>query len=263
MCYPGGDGTLLPQRVKFAPPDKPRKSQKNMKPRLSIFSALLLTGFAISPASAATVSYLFTGGSVTPTVTGLPAGVTASNFSIGSFPSGALTSDALLLTSGDVGTTSTGTSTSNNTVLSFSLTIPSDVTLSLTSLTYDYTTSGITGGEYFYARLFSSIQGSDSAVNDTITFFGKTSSDPASATGVTVNLENPTLNSSVGSNVTATDFTDLTNQTVTFSMPMLSNAATADSMQFDNITLNIAPVPEPSTALLCALGLIALLRRRR
>ena len=230
-------------------------------------ASLTLPAFAAAltllaaPAHAASIVYQFTGGSLAPTVSGLPPGVTASNFSIGSFDNATLQSDALRLTGADIGTAGTGTSFTNDTVLSFSLTIPSNVTLDLTSLTFDYTSSGI-DGKFIYARTFSSIHGFDEVVNDTIGLFGKATGDDPSGTGV-ISLEDPTGNTLRGSNVNAGDFAGLTNQTVTFFMPMIrgTNVNAADYIQFDNVTLNF--VPEPSVALLGGLGLLALLRRRR
>ncbi len=215
-----------------------------------------------APAHAASVVYEFTGGSLAPTVTGFPAGVTASDFLIGSFPNSALQSDALRLEGGDIGTASTGDSFANNTVLSFSLTIPSGVTLDLTSLTFDYTSSGIED-LFMFARTYSSIHGTANVVDDTIGLFGKASGDPESATGVMINLDDPTGNTLRGSNADAGDFAGLTDQTVTFTMPMIRNNNVDDAayIQFDNVTLNF--IPEPSAALLGGLGLLALLRRRR
>ncbi|MFU8847864.1 MAG: hypothetical protein ACNA77_04005 [Opitutales bacterium] len=167
------------------------------------------------------------------------------------------------MTGADIGTSGSGTSFTNDTVLSFSLTIPSTVTLDFTSLTFDYTSSGI-ANTFIYARTFSSIHGTGNVVNDTIGLFGKASSAPESATGVAINLDDPTGNTLRGSNVNAGDFAGLTNQTVTFFMPMIRSndiGDTGDYIQFDNVTLNM--IPEPSAALFGGLGLLALLRRRR
>ncbi len=232
---------------------------------VSILIGMLL--FAASVHASIIISYEFTDGSLSPTASGLPAGVTASDFSIGSFDPGTLQSDALRLTGGDIGTNLTGTSFDNNTVLSFSLTIPSGVTLDLTSLTFDYTSNGI-AGQFIYARTFSSIHGTGEVVDDTIGLFGKASSDPSSATGVAINLDDPTGNTLLGSNVNAGDFDGLYDQTVTFYMPMIRSTEITDSayIQFDNVTLNA--IPEPSSVLLvglafAGLGLYGLRRRRR
>ncbi|MFU8847865.1 MAG: hypothetical protein ACNA77_04010 [Opitutales bacterium] len=62
-----------------------------MKKSNPLFASLLLgTSLIAAPAHAATIVYEFTGGSLAPTASGLPAGVTASNFSIGSFDSATL-----------------------------------------------------------------------------------------------------------------------------------------------------------------------------
>ena len=229
---------------------------------LTLSALAAVIALLAAPVHAASVVYEFTDGSLAPTVSGLPAGVTASDFSIGNFPTTALQSDALRLTRADIGTNSTATSLANDTVLSFSLTIPSDVTLDLISLTFDYTSSGIDSA-FVYARTYSSIHGHGAVVDDTIGLFGKATADPVSATGVTIDLADPTGNLLRGSNVNAGDFDGLTDQTVTFYMPMIrSGGDNSDYIQFDNVTLNL--IPEPSTALLVGgFGLLALLRRRR
>ena len=48
-----------------------------------------------------------------------------------------------------------------------------------------------------------------------------------------------------------------------FSDVTLATGSTGDDLRFDNIQVEFSPVPEPSTALLGALGALALLRRRR
>ncbi len=224
---------------------------KTCNPFVSLLIGTLLFGAPVQ-ATIMSISYEFTDGSLAPTVSGLPAGVTASDFSIGSFPTTALQSDALRLFGADIPNTGTAASFTDNTVLSFSLTIPSGVTLDLISLTYDYTSSGIERSA-LWARTYSSIHGTANAVNDTIGRFGKTSNDPASETGFTINLDDPTGNPWRGSNVNAGDFDGLTDQTVTFFMPMIrssSGVASSDWIQFDNVTLNANAIEIPSAGTL-------------
>lgn len=248
-----------PHTPKLTHPSIVKKNQRTTPQALPAIAAALT--LLAAPAHAASVVYEFTGGSLAPTVSGLPAGVTASNFSIGDFAAGTLQSDALRLTGADVTETTTGGSITANTVLSFSLTIPSGATLDLASITYDYTFSGI-DNRSIWARTYTSIPPGNAA-NDTIGKFGKTSGDPVSATDVTVSLDDPESNPFRGSNVNNGDFTGLTDQTITFYMPMFKSGTVVDAeyIQFDNVTLNV--IPEPSTALLGALGMLALLRRRR
>lgn len=241
--------------------------QLDMKSRFS-FLAVAVASTQLS--SAATVAYQFTGGSMVPIVTGLPAGVTASDFSIGSFTFANLSDNggsgnSLRISGNDFTATGTGASFTANTVLSFSLTIPVGVTLDLTSITYDFTSAGLTGGDFTNARVFSNIDGSDDVIADTIGIIGVSSNGATSGTGVLVSLATPDSNASNGANSNDGDFDSLTNQTITFSMPLVRSAGTAsnDFVDFDNITLNFEQVPEPSAALLGGLGLLALLRRRR
>lgn len=225
---------------------------------------LLLGGLPVS--HAASVNYQFTGGSMTPTVTGLPEGVTASNFSLGALTFANLSDNggsgnSLRISQNDLAGNSTATALTT-TNLTFSLTIPVGVTLNLTSLTYDFTSGGLAGAEYINARLFSSIDGTDDLAGDTIGVIGRITNGADSGTGVSISLATPDSNATNGANSNNGDFSSLTNTTVTFSMPFIRTAATTtDYVDIDNITLNF--VPEPSSALMGGLGLLALLRRRR
>ena len=237
----------------------------------SLLTSLAATlALLASPAHAASVTYQFTGGSLTPTVTGLPAGVTASNFSLGKWSFANLSDNggsgnSLRISGADLSTNSTGTAITNNEVLSFSLTIPTGVTLDLTSLTHDFTSGGLAGTEFLNARVFSSIDAFDDVVGDTIGVMGRVANGANSGTAVSISLATPDSNAINGANSNNGDFDSLTNQTITFYMPFvrLSGVAATDHVDIDNITLNFSQVPEPSSALLGGLGILALLRRRR
>lgn len=239
-----------------------------MKPKSSRNPLILTLAVALlaAPAHAASVAYQFTSGSLTPTVSGLPAGVTASNFSLGTTLTFADLSDnggsgnSLRISSNDLISNSTTAALADRN-LSFSLTIPVGVTLDLISLTYDFTSGGLSGSEYINARVFSNIDGTDDIVGDTIGLIGRIANGANSGTGVLISLATPDSNASNGANSNNGDFDSLTNTTVTFSMPFIRSAATTDYVDIDNITLTF--IPEPSIALLGGLGLLALLRRRR
>ncbi len=195
------------------------------------------------------VKYEFTGGSMAPTVSGLPAGVTASNFSIGTFTFAALSDNggsgnSLRLSRGDVGTSSA--TALAGPVLSFTLTIPAGVTLNLTSLALDFTSGGVTGTEYINARVFSSIDGHDDLTADTIGTLGRVASGADSGT-MSVSLATPDSNATNGANSNNGDFDGLTNRTVTFYLPFIRDSQTTatDYVDIDNITLGFVESPAP------------------
>ena len=177
-----------------------------------------------------------------PTISGLPAGVTASNFSIGTFTLAALSDNggsgnSLRLSRGDVGTSSA--TALAGPVLSFTLTIPAGTTLNLTSLALDFTSGGVTGAEYINARVFSSIDGYDDLNADTIGTLGRVANGADSGT-MSVSLTTPDSNPTNGANSNNGDFDSLTNRTVTFYLPFIRDAATTatDYVDIDNITLS-------------------------
>jgi len=196
----------------------------------------------LSQAAAQTVKYEFTSGSMAPTVTGLPAGVTVSNFSIGTFSLAALSDNggsgnSLRLSRGDLGTSSTAALAGP--CLSFSLTIQAGTSLDLTSLALDYTSGGVTGAEYMNTRVFSSIRGYGNATADTIGTLGRMANGADSGT-MTISLSTPDSNPTNGSNANNGDFNSLTNRTVTFYLPFIRDSQTTstDYVDIDNITLS-------------------------
>jgi len=243
---------------------------KRTRASLLTLAGFSLLGFAVPNAHSASVLYEFTAGSMVPTLSGLPAGVTASNFSVGSFTTLVANStdgNALrLLGNGEVSSNTTGGSITANQVLSFSLTIPADVTLSLTSLTVDYTMFGLLDvNKNLFGRVFSNIDGHDEVVADTIGIFPADGGGNFDAPGThVINLANPEGNYRRGTNVNSGDFDDLTNQTITFYMPYIDfDAPNTSYVELDNVALNFTIIPEPAVALLGSFGMLVLLRRRR
>jgi lysophospholipase L1-like esterase len=197
-----------------------------------------------------TVKYEFTGGSMTPTVSGLPSGVTASNFSIGTFTFAALSDNggsgnSLRLSRGDLGTSST--TALAGPVLSFTLTIPAGVTINLTSLAIDFTSGGVTTAEYINARVFSSIDGYDDLTADTIGTLGRVANGADSGT-MSVSLTTPDSNPTNGGNSNNGDFDNLSNRTVTFYLPFIRDGQTTatDFLDIDNITLSFVEPSAPA-----------------
>ena len=196
-----------------------------------------------------TVKYEFTGGSMVPSVSGLPAGVTASNFSIGTYTFAALSDNggsgnSLRLSRGDVGTSSS--TALAGPFLSFSLIIPAGTTLNLTSLALDLTSGGVTGAEYINARVFSSIDGYDDLTGDTIGTLGRVANGADSGT-MSVSLATPDSNATNGANSNNGDFDSLTSRTVTFFLPFIRDSQTTatDYVDIDNITLSFSSGPPP------------------
>ncbi len=177
-----------------------------------------------------------------PTLSGVPAGVTVSNFNIGTglgsvFDNGALP-DAIRLSGNDGITGNTGAGFTNNAYFSFSVTIESGVTVSLESLGMDCKATNATN--YLNARTFSSIRGHADAAGNTIGVLGRRTggSDDAFVSSV-INLVTPRSNAAVGGTIQNGDFTNLTGPlTVTFELPFITgtNAATT-FIDIDNVTL--------------------------
>lgn len=179
-----------------------------------------------------------------PNLTDLPSGVTASNFSIGTYTFAALSDNggrgnSLRLSRGDVGTTSTAALAGP--VLSFTLTIPAGVTLNLNSLSLDFTSGGLTGGEYINARVFSSIDGFDNLTADTIGTLGRVANGANSGT-MSLSLSTPDANPTNGANSNNGDFDSLTNRSITFYLPFIRDSQTTatDYVDIDNLTLTFS-----------------------
>jgi hypothetical protein len=127
----------------------------------------------------------------------------------------------------------------------FTITIPSNVTLNLTSLFFNY---GSRGADTSPANfLVTSNVGGGSFTNNPATH---TAGDPVN-TSVTMAMSG---------------FTGLTNRTVTFTFVDSSqgnNKTESIYSYIDNVTLTGTVIPEPSAALIGGLGVLALFRRRR
>lgn len=212
---------------------------------------LFVTGlFCSAISSAGTARYEFTGGSMAPTLTDIPAGVVPGNFVIGSgfgslFDQGG-SPDSLRITGTDGPPTGTPGSYTANTVLSFSLTIPADRTLDLETLTLRY--KGTSVNNRSNARVYSNIRGHADATADTIGLVGRASGGTdANFVTSTVQLRTPSGN---GANIQATDFRGLTNRTVTFEIPWMDDNSTASQfIDIDDVTLTFSealpPAPPP------------------
>lgn len=208
---------------------------------VSFLSIIVALAAACPAARSQSARYEFSGGSMAPTMSGLPAGVGLSDFSLGTFTFSALSDNggsgnSLRLSRGDIGTTSAAALAGP--CLSFTLTIPAGITLNLTLLSIDFASGGVTGAEYINARVFSSIDGFDNVTADTIGTLGRVANGSDSGTS-TVNLSAPDANPTNGANSNNGDLDDLTNRTVTFYLPFIRDSQTTatDYVDIDNITL--------------------------
>lgn len=220
-----------------------------MNPALPALAIVLMLGLPGVSASGQSVQYPFTAGSMSPVVSGLPPGVTASNFSIGTYSFASLSDNggsgnSLRLSRGDVGTSST--TALSGPCLSFSLTIPAGVSIHLTSLSLEFSSAGITGAEYINARVFSSIDGYDSVTADTVGTVGRVANGADSGTSA-ISLATPDSNPTNGANANNGDFDNLSNQTVTFYLPFIRDSQTTatDYVDIDNVTLHLTVASSP------------------
>ena len=230
----------------------------------SCLIASVLTMLGVIGAHAATITYEFTGGSLAPTSIGLPAGVTASNFGVGTlslFDNGG-SPDSLRFFATDVGGSSATALGAANQYVQFSVTIAAGTIVNFTSLSLDYT-STVPLANLSNSRVFSSIDAFNQIAEDTIGVLGKSANGPSGPVTSTLSLSAPEGNTGRGVNVTNGEFTALTNTTVTFYMPWIDNETGTTYTDVDNIRLTFDIVPEPSSMLLGAIGLLPLLKRKR
>jgi len=216
---------------------------------LSALAGLLLLS---ETASAGYARYEFTGGSLAPTLSEVPAGVTVGPLVLGTkFSAPAGTSgnifdegadpNGIRITATDGTTGTTGGSMTAGTTLSFTVTIPAGVTISFQSLTLRYKGTNVVGRSN--ARVFSSIRGTANATNDTVGILGKDGEGTDSAFVLdTVNLA--TKDSQAGSHIQSGDFTNLTHRSVTFILPWMDGNDVATSyIDLDDLTLNFTEPP--------------------
>ncbi len=224
-----------------------------------VSAAVLDTAFALFAPSAVagSIRYEFTAGSLAPTLTDVPAGVTASNFVIGSgfgsmFDNGG-SPDSLRLSGNDNAKTGTAAAFTANSYFSFSITIPAGTTVSLASLGLDYQAMNAVANAN--SRIFSSLKGYANATGDTVGVLGRRSGGTDSVfVSDLISLSKPRTpspgNYMVGGNIADGDFTNLSGgtagRTITFYMPFIPNATAATAwVDLDNIVLTLEPNPAP------------------
>lgn len=205
---------------------------------------------------AGSARYEFTGGSLSPKLTNVPAGVTVDPLVLGAkflaapgvsgnlFDQGG-GPDSLRITAADGTTAGTSSSFTAGTTLSFTVHIPADVTVSLHSLSLRYKSTSVVGRSN--ARVFSSVRGHLNATADTIGILG----NDGEGTDVdfvldTINLVAPRT-AGGGGNIQDTDFANLSGISVTFEIPWMDgNDAATSFIDLDDLTLNFVEPPVPA-----------------
>lgn len=247
---------------------------------MSTFSALLsiLGLFSAGSQAAVLATYEFTGGSLTPTLT---ATATSNGITVSDLSGAATYNDGdgdldlkdannAAVQGADTAHTGTGAAITASNWMTFSVSIPSGVTIDLDTISFEigvdnFWGNGSPGGHM--SRVFSSIDGTDAVSDDTIGrvgFLGGSNNTDRPIETQTLGLSDPTGNINNGANVTGDDFQGLTNTTVTFYLPWIDNSSSGTrAVILDDIVINGTIIPEPSTALLSGLAFLGLLRRRR
>ncbi|MBK1832121.1 PEP-CTERM sorting domain-containing protein [Verrucomicrobiaceae bacterium R5-34] len=234
------------------------------KPFQSAALAAVILPLTVGVSEAVVIAnYDFTAYSLTNSV-GVTPGVTVSDFSVGNY--GDLTdngaSDNLRLSGDDNTDNSTGAAFTNGNFLSFSVTVADGYTMDLNTLSID--TQVTNAFQYSNARIYTSIQGFDDVVDDTIAQIGVSSGGGFQA--LTTNIIDFNGDSYLGSNISDADFNGLTDTTVTFYIPWVDNSGSDTRYSdVDNVSLDatVTVIPEPSSAMLLGLGGLALVLRRK
>ena len=207
--------------------------------------------------------YEFTGGSLVATDADGSDGITLSDMVIGAgygdlFDNGG-DGDSLRISGPDT-QNGTGSATSNDAMLSFVLTNNSGSDLILDNISLDYQATN--AFNYSSARVFSSGQGFDAIVDDTIGVFGRsTGGSDADVVNDVVSLR--AGSAEFGANIVADDFTIADGDSITFFIPWI-DASGSDTRFTDVDNIRISAIPEPtSIVILSGVGMLIATRRRR
>lgn len=213
---------------------------------VSLFSTAAACLTLASSASAATIVYDFTGNSAAVTTNDLSGdGVTAGNI-------------ATVANSGQAGVAENRwqrkLTDSNTDTMSFTVTIPADVIVNFSELSFiDGIDSG-TGSNNTFSQWDLSISIGSGSPNSGTEF--------VAGTGFSQSANTVTLSGLTGLSGTDVTFTWAVNYGVTSDFSGSGNNNVRHAF-LDDVTLTGSVIPEPTTALLGSLGMLALLRRRR
>jgi lysophospholipase L1-like esterase len=205
------------------------------------------------------IKYEFTGGSLAPTLSNLPAGVTADSIVLGAkFQAATGVSgnifddgggpDSIRITGADGAPQTTGEAFSVGATLSFTIHIASGTTVSLKSTSLDYKGKSLSARSN--ARVFSTVRGRVNPANETIGVFGRDAggADDAAYVVDTLDLVTPKTNTPwVGSTIQNGDFTNLAGpRDITFEIAWNDASTSATSyIDLDNLTLDFVGEPPP------------------
>ena len=215
-------------------------------------------------------TYEFTNESLAITDANAADGVTFTDISLNNYPDlfdNGSDGNSLRI-SGDDGdaanTGSTGAATAGGYYLSFKVTNNSGGVLDLSKLTLQYKASNATGSGSS-ARIYSSSQGFDQVVADTIAWVGRFSEGwDAGFVTATIDLDDPSNNYGVGVNGNnPSNFNLADGASRTFFIPWV-DASTHHSRytDIDNIAIYGTPAPEPTSLALVGLGVAVLMGKR-
>ena len=250
---------------------------------MSRLNAVIMAIFALLTANSAEADLIanfeFAGGSLTPTLDAFATsnGITVSDLSApytltdgDADLEGVKTADNIAIQGVDTPSGGSGSQLTAGQFVSFSLTIPSTVTVDL-----DFISAEVAGVDVFIggngghtSRIFSSIHGFDDISGDTIGRFGYQSSGDSPFAVQGFGLSDTSGNSPLGGNVVGADFQNLSDVTVEFVLPFIDNSSSISrGIIIDNLSIEgslSAAIPEPNACFVLMIGGSALgLRRRR
>lgn len=196
------------------------------------------------------VTFEFTGNSLSPTLGNFATtnGITVSDITLGTlgdlFDDGA--GDHLRITGSDTAFGGSSDAISAEQYLSFTIIIPDTVAIDLTSLSADIEV--VNAASYANSRVYSSIDGFDEILSDTIGAIGRNSSGSSAQATQTLNLRNPEDHDNAGNpgtnavtNILAGDFDNLSNTTITFYLPWIDNSGSESRYtDLDNLKVQAA-----------------------
>ena len=229
---------------------------------------------AATPTHADTLAtFEFTNQSLAPTLGtfAITNGVTVSDLSVGNYANlfdNGSDENFLRISGNDSPHKLSVDALANGDFLSFTVTIPATTSINLDTISMDIAGHNLFGGEPFSghtARIYTSLQGFDDILEDTVGVFGfpvpLSGTDFPLATQ-TRGLSDLSINLATGANVQGTDFVGLTDTAIVFYLPFKDGSATAQRwIDVDSVTIT-ASIPEPASLAIAAACFCTLLARR-
>lgn len=214
-----------------------------MKIKQLLLPVIALCMTAVS-SHAATIIYNFNDTIAFGANLGAGSAVTTNDFSVDGVTVSNWTASSPVRSIGVQGGQVRAQKSADNDTHQFTITIPTTTTIDFTTLSFSY---GNVGGDTSPANFLVS----SNVIGGTFTNNPATHTAGEFSGSVTMSLGN---------------FTGLTNRTVTFTLVDRAQGDNKNTTLYtfiDNVTLTGTAIPEPSSALIGGLGVLALLRRRR